>query len=236
MKETFYFSHDYNARSDWKLVKVMMKHWVAGIWVYWCIIEMLYEEQWYLSIKEYDRISFELRVSYEMIQSVINDYWLFNKDDGNFWSNSVLDRLKQRMDKSEKARISVQKRWDKKKEENTNVLQTNYDSNTIKERKGKETKEKESKTEIVVAPPNEYQLSISYLKNIENEQIPDYAENYQDEWIKFCYYWSEKWKTWKIRAEWEKTFEIKRRFATWMSRKKETYQKTEKPSVMDIVL
>lgn len=96
------------------------------------------------------------------------------------------------MDKSEKARISVQKRWDDKKKKDTNVLQTNYDSNTIKERKGKEIKEKESKTEIVVSQPNEYQLSISYLKNIENEQIPDYAENYQDEWIKFCYYWSEK--------------------------------------------
>mgnify|MGYP003456967932 FL=1 len=89
--------------------------------------------------------------------------------------------------------------------------------------------------EIVVAPPNEYQLSIQYLKNIEKEKIPDYAENYQDEWIKFCYYWSERWKTWKIRAEWEKTFEIKKRFATWMSRKKETYQ-NQKPSVMDIVL
>ena len=83
---------------------------------------------------------------------------------------------------------------------------------------------------------NEYELSISYLKNIENEQIPDYAEEYRDEWIKFCYYWSEKWKTWKIRAEWEKTFEIKRRFATWMSRKKETYQQKRKPSALDIVL
>lgn len=237
MKETFYFSHDYNARSDWKLVKVMMKHWVAGIWAYWCIIEMLYEEQWYLSIKEYDRISFELRVSYEMIQSVINDYWLFNKDDDNFWSNSVLDRLKQRMDKSEKARISVQKRWDKKKEENTNVLQTNYDSNTIKERKGKEIKGKESKTEIVVSQPNEYQIDMTYLRCFSIKSwIPDYAENYQDEWIKFCYYWSEKWKTWKIRAEWEKTFEIKRRFATWMSRKKETYQQKQKESALDITL
>lgn len=91
-------------------------------------------------------------------------------------------------------------------------------------------------SQLVATQPNEYQLSISYLKNIENEQIPDYAENFKDEWIKFCYYWSEKWKTWKIRAEWEKTFEIKRRFATWMNRKKETYQKTEKPSVMDITL
>lgn len=84
---------------------------------------------------------------------------------------------------------------------------------------------------------NEYEEWMNYLKKYSIESlIPDYAEEYRDEWIKFCYYWSEKWKTWKIRAEWEKTFEIKRRFATWMSRKKGTYQKTEKPSVMDIVL
>ena len=140
MKETFYFSHDYNARSDWKLVKVSMKHGMEWVWAYWCIIEMLYEEWWYLNIEEYERITFELRVSYELVESLINNFWLFEKDDVKFWSNSVLDRLKQRMDKSEKARISVQKRWDKKKEENTNVLRTNNDSNTIKERKIKENK------------------------------------------------------------------------------------------------
>ena len=80
------------------------------------------------------------------------------------------------MNKSEKARISVQKRWDKKKEENTNVLRTYYECNTIKESKEKESKEKE----LVASQPNEYQLSISYLKNIENEQIPDYAENFKN--------------------------------------------------------
>ena len=84
---------------------------------------------------------------------------------------------------------------------------------------------------------NEYDEWMNYLKKYSLKSlIPDYAEKYQDEWIKFCYYWSEKWKTWKIRAEWEKTFEIKRRFATWIWRRKETYQKTEKPSVMDITL
>ena len=84
---------------------------------------------------------------------------------------------------------------------------------------------------------NEYEEWMNYLKNYSIKSlIPDYAENYQDEWIKFCYYWSEKWKTWKIRAEWEKTFEIKRRFATWMSRKKETYQQKQKESALDITL
>lgn len=220
MKETFYFSHDYNARSDWKLVKVMMKHWVAWIWSYWCIIEMLYEEQWYLSIKEYDRISFELRVSYEMIQSVINDYWLFNKDDNNFWSNSVLDRLKQRIDKSEKARISVQKRWDKKKEENTTVLQTNYDSNTIKERKGKETKENKSKTEtdiskdiwstdLVIEEPKEYwNTEINQILLLLKQTVwcDDFKESQQWQrkyWKHFLNLWVKIWKEefWK-RLQW----------------------------------
>ena len=96
-------------------------------------------------------------------------------------------------------------------------------------------------TSLQVIEPNEYQESIKYLKESVNLvytkglQIPEFIQD-EWEWHKFVWYWSEKWKTWKIRAEWEKTFEIKRRFATWMSRKKETYQKTENPSVMDIVL
>lgn len=144
MKETYYFSHDYNARSDWKLIKVAMKHWMEWIWAFWCIIEMLYEEWWYLNIEEYDRITFELRVSYDIVESLINNFWLFEKDNTKFWSNSVLDRLKQRMEKSEKARESINKRWNKNKEENTTVLHSNYDSNTIKERKWKDNKEYKS--------------------------------------------------------------------------------------------
>ena len=94
-------------------------------------------------------------------------------------------------------------------------------------------------TSLQVIEPNEYQESIKYLKESVNLvytkdlQIPEFIQD-EWEWHKFVWYWSEKWKTWKIRAEWEKTFEIKRRFATWMSRKKETYQ--QKPSALDIVL
>lgn len=104
----------------------------------------------------------------------------------------------------------------------------------------KEYKEyKENNTEIVATQPNEYLLSISYLKNYSIEtEIPEYAYMYKDEWIKFCIYWWEKGKTWKIRAEWEKTFEIKKRFATWMSRKKDQYQQKniQKESALDITL
>ena len=94
--------------------------------------------------------------------------------------------------------------------------------------------------EIVVAPPNEYQLSISYLKNINidtlhNSDPPDYASDYKKYWIEFVLYWSEKWKTWKIRAEWQKTFEIKRRFYTWLKLAKVNYEKNTS-SALDITL
>lgn len=87
--------------------------------------------------------------------------------------------------------------------------------------------------EIVVSPPNEYQLSIQYLKDnrdkvyTEELQIPEYVKD-EWEWHKFIWYWTEISKTWKLKAEWEETFEIKRRFATWIGRKVETYQKESK--------
>lgn len=96
-------------------------------------------------------------------------------------------------------------------------------------------------TDTVVSQPNEYQLSISYLKENREKvftqelQIPEYAED-EWEWHRFVWYWSELSKSGKLKAEWEKTFEIKRRFATWMSRKKETYQQKQKESALDITL
>lgn len=135
MKE--YFSHDYNSRNDKKITRLFMKHGISGIGAYWCIIEMLYEESGYLSIDEYERIAFELRCEYEFITSVINDFDLFKIEDGKFFSESAISRIKQRMNKSEKARKSVMKRWNKNNR-NTNVKQTNESRNTNKVKESKE--------------------------------------------------------------------------------------------------
>jgi len=76
-KSTYYFSHDYHARTDGKLIKVMMKQGISGIGIYWCLIEMLYENEGSISINEYERIAFELRTNIESITSVIHDFALF---------------------------------------------------------------------------------------------------------------------------------------------------------------
>ncbi len=199
-----------------------MKHWLVGIGAYWCIVEMLYEEWWYISIDEYERIAFELRTSENVIQEVINDYWLFTISNNTFHSNSVIDRLNQRMDKSEKARISVQKRWKKREEENTNVLRTQNDSNTIKERKGKEIKEKKIKTETVSieteqAPIDSKEIVIK--KEYGNEDInkmllllkntvgcDDFSESkdwQRKYWKHFLTLWKNIWNSeFLLRLEW----------------------------------
>lgn len=135
-KETFWFSHDHNSRSDRKMLNLRMKHGMEGVGVYWCIVEMLYEENGYISHGDYERIAFELQTNIERITSVINDFDLFDKNSDNFWSNSAINRLKIRKNKSESAKESVRIRWEleKKRKEDTNVLQSNYDSNTIKNR------------------------------------------------------------------------------------------------------
>ncbi len=133
-KQTFYFSHDYNARNDEKIKELIFEHGMEGYGIYWSIIEELYLNANVLHLK-YERIAFELRSDLNRIKSIINDYDLFVFSGENFGSLSVQKRLEERAEKSKKATESVNKRWS-----NTNVLRDEYESNTIKESKIKEKK------------------------------------------------------------------------------------------------
>jgi len=121
-----YFSHDYGARNDKKLQRILMQHGLAGLGAVWCIFEMLYEAGGTLDISEYDRIAFELRTNNDFVKTIIESD-LFEHDEKKFWSVSILLRLTQRQEKSDKARKSVNRRW---KQKDTNVLRTNADRNT----------------------------------------------------------------------------------------------------------
>lgn len=138
-KETFYFSHDYNARGDRKMVNLLMTVGIEGIGIYWCIVEMLYEEGGYLMRTECERIAFELRTHSERIEQVINST-LFKNDDEKFWSESVLQRIEIRRIKSEKARESANYRHANAMRTHNNGNAININRNAIKESKEKENK------------------------------------------------------------------------------------------------
>lgn len=173
-KSTFYFSHDYNARNDPKLQKLLMKHGQEGKGIYWDLIEMLYEQDGYLLLSECETYAFQLRTQYERITDVIRGFDLFNTDENRFWSESVLKRLETRKNRSEKARESVNVRWN-----DTKVIRTKYDSNT---NKGKESKIKERKevSKYKIIPPTLEDIKIRMEeRNITSFSAETFFSNYE---------------------------------------------------------
>lgn len=134
MSDTFYFSHDYNSRSDEKIKKLIYKHGFEGYGLYWAIIEELYQNANVMRL-ECERIAYELRTDEKRIASIINDFDLFVTDGDFFYSTSIEKRLKMRSEKSRKASESAKARWN-----NANAVRTHSERNAIKESKGKENK------------------------------------------------------------------------------------------------
>jgi hypothetical protein len=145
MKQEF-FSHDLHGRNDGKLQRVLMKHGLKGIGAFWCIVEMLYENEGVLMRTECERIAFELRVDCDFILSMIDDFDLFQNDGDVFYSKSVLNRLETINAKRDKAKKSAEIRWGY-----ANALRTQSDGNAVKESKEKKSNSigQEEKTRFV---------------------------------------------------------------------------------------
>lgn len=169
MKKTYYFQHDYNARNDPKLQALIVEMGVAGIGIYWCLVEMLYEQDGEMPMSSIKSIAYNLHVKQKTVERVIKDFGLFDYDDEKsenvekspkmFRNKSVLKRLNRIIDISEKRKRAIETRWKSKKnnesneykcntnecDNDTNEVQKEYNSNTpiIKENdiKGNDIKE-----------------------------------------------------------------------------------------------
>ena len=119
VKTTNYFSHDSSARHDEKVIRLRMRHNAAGYGVYFMILERLREEADYMSVKDYNRIAFDLRVDAAIVKSVVEDFGLFTfTDDGKcFYSESFTRRMDikdtLRRQRSEGGKIGMKNRWKK---------------------------------------------------------------------------------------------------------------------------
>lgn len=172
MKQVDYFSHDYHARHDPKLVDVQIRHGMAGIGCYWCIIEMLYEQANAMRT-HYERIAFELRVDADMVRSVINDFDLFVIDGDVFGSKSVAIRLSMRQEKSKKAALSAEKRWSTC-ERNANASQIGCERNALNE---SETKPKAKVNEIKTSKASGNTQSIPVTGGDPSSHSPESARS-----------------------------------------------------------
>ncbi len=158
-KKSFYFSHDSNARNDEKILALRMRHRAEGYGVYFMILERLVESTDYTSVKDYNALAFDLRVSAEIIKSIIEEFGLFAfTDDGKrFYSESLLKRMQPLDNIREQRRQAGLKSAEKRAKNNTDnqevatTVERPLPQNSTKESKVKESKEnillkKESKS------------------------------------------------------------------------------------------
>jgi hypothetical protein len=129
MKKTYYFQHDYNARNDPKLQAVMIKYGLAGIGAFWCIVEMLYEQDGTLPITSISSIAYTLHADEEMLKNIVCKMDLFECNKKFFWSRSVRKRLGIINEISDIRRKAAEKRWKSSKRSDANAMQMQCKSN-----------------------------------------------------------------------------------------------------------
>lgn len=129
MKKTYYFQHDYNARNDPKLQAVMIKYGLAGIGAFWCIVEMLYEQDGTLPITSIPSIAYTLHADEEMLKNIVCKMDLFECNKKFFWSRSVRKRLGIINEISDIRRKAAEKRWESSKNGDMKAMQKRCKSN-----------------------------------------------------------------------------------------------------------
>lgn len=171
MKE--YFSHDYGARDDETISRLIYSHGWAGYGLYWALIEMLYQNDGYI-LSEYERIAYELRTEAGMLESVVCDFGLFKFKQKTFFSESVLRRLEHREMISSKASASATARWDK-----ANAVRTHSERNAIKEKESKVNNIEEVRewyrSEWELGKTIAIEETDSYKKQIYGRQVKSYG-------------------------------------------------------------
>ena len=207
--KSFYFSHDYNAAYDEKILYLRSKYGMESYGLYWYFIELLHQSpNSKLKCKFIDGISYQLNIDIDKILQFYNiciETELFVTDGEFYWSQRVLENKEmqdeKRKSKSIAGKKGMEKRWGSSSY-NTTITEDN--TCITKHNKEKESKVKESKL-------NNKEL---FITNIEEYKIL-LADSYDE----FLEYWCEPDKNGKLRYELEKFFDVKRRVNTWIKNK-----------------
>jgi len=208
-KDSYYFPHFYNARSDRKMLRVRKELGVEGYGIYFMLLEVLREQtDFSYPMEDIDLLAEEFKTSEQKVRTVICNYNLFQVNTEEFfYSEKLIQNLQPYIESSERARAAAKKRWDKVKELNANAYanayanalpeqsKSNASQNTKRgeERRGKEKKVKDIKKKFgeyknVLLTEEEYNKLLDEWGEVEfNSMLKTFSEglkmktyNYKD--------------------------------------------------------
>jgi hypothetical protein len=189
---TYYFSHDYNAANDTKILFLRHQLGMEGYGIYWYLIEQLANAGGKLPLELIPVLAMQMHCTDVKVNGVLMNFDLFTIESGEFWSHRLQDHLELRLKLSQSGKAGANNRWN-----NGGAIGGAIGEGNAKERKGKEIKG-----------------NINLI-----EDIQTFKSELGDEYDNFVMYWTEPNKNGKLRYELEKFFDIKRRVNTWLQNK-----------------
>ena len=135
-----YFSHDYNARQDPKIMMLIKDFGMEGYGIYWAIIEMMHEQGGYIEKNSVSAIAFYFRMDENAMQDLFDKYDLFKKNKKYYYSDRVIKNITERQEKSDIAKKAAAIRWggvrviQEQSDSNADALQEQCNSYAIKDK------------------------------------------------------------------------------------------------------
>lgn len=101
MKDAQYITHDLGARNDPKLVDLQMAMGGLGLGIWWCLVEMLWEQDGYLPMN-FRSLAYSLKwAKAKDVERVVTEFGLFENDGQRIWNRSALARIQHKRRVSE---------------------------------------------------------------------------------------------------------------------------------------
>ena len=115
----FYFPHNFNARSDEKIKKIIRKHGAAAYGIYWFLVEDLYNNNNSIEA-DFQSLAREIGTKSKLLEYVVNQSGLFQVENGQISSLAVGKRIKEMNQRSDTYRVNAKSRYQKQVEKDCN--------------------------------------------------------------------------------------------------------------------
>jgi hypothetical protein len=179
-KDAYYFSHDSNAKDDFKCMLLIEELGLEGYGIFWVLVETLREQDSYkYPFRLLSSLARKYNTTLAKMEVVVKNYNLFSIDEEAFFFTESLNRRMEIMHNAKEQRIIAGKisaaKRKKKQEEQLKQLEMNLSLSDSSERplnecltsvqqiKEKEKKEKEKKEKI--------KKDIEIFSNIEKQNL-----------------------------------------------------------------
>tara|TARA_R110000868_G_scaffold111794_2_gene301600 strand:+ start:671 stop:1543 length:873 start_codon:yes stop_codon:yes gene_type:complete len=169
-KNTYYFSHDYNAHNDFKILFLRQQLGIEGYGIYWFLIETLANSDGILPLKVIPALSMQMHTTEAKVEAVIKNFELFEISENDFFSirlNKNLQKLQDLKETNSKKGLKSAELKRLKTLNNSTAVEPQLNHGLTKERKGKEKKENIDNN---IFKDTE---AINHTKNIESNPTPN---------------------------------------------------------------